>query len=298
MNTKVVKPFLKWAGGKKQLISEIQKYYPFDNRNIKKYAEPFIGGGAVLFDILNKYEIDDVYISDVNKELIITYNTVKNYSRELISILKEYQEEYYKATETKRKEIYLEKRQEFNILKQQNDTKNNVVQAALMIFLNKTCFNGLYRENKKGYFNVPMGNYKNPLICDEENLRIASEKLKKVSIHLVSYEKSYDFIDEKTFVYLDPPYRPLNKTSSFTSYTKDNFTDKEQLELAEYVSKLNKKGAKILLSNSDPKNYDENDNFFDEIYSEYKINRILATRMINSKAEKRGQISEILISNF
>ncbi len=298
MNSKIAKPFLKWAGGKKQLIFEIQKYYPFESKKIKKYAELFIGGGAVLFDILNRFDIEETYISDINKELITTYDAVKNYSEELIIMLREYQEEYYKATEVRRKEIYLEKREIFNILKQQADIKNNIVQSALMIFLNKTCFNGLYRENKKGQFNVPMGNYKNPLICDEENLKAVSEKLKKVKINLVSYEKSYDFIDEETFVYLDPPYRPLNKTSSFTSYTKYDFSDNEQIELARYVNKISKKGAKILLSNSDPKNYDENDNFFDELYSCYQIKRVLANRMINSNGNNRKAISEILVSNY
>lgn len=296
MKKKVATPFLKWAGGKKQLIYEIEKYYPFKDRKILKYAEPFIGGGAVLFDILNRFEIKEAYISDINKELIITYEIIKNYLNDLIIILNKYQEEYWKADDIKRKEIYLERREEFNKLKSQNN--NNTVKAALFIFLNKTCFNGLYRENKKGYFNVPIGQYKKPTICDEENLRIVSEKLKKVEIKFASYEESYDFIDEKTFVYLDPPYRPLNKTSCFTSYTKYDFTDKEQIELAEYIHKLDEKGAKILLSNSDPKNYNKEDNFFDELYSDYRIEKVLGNRMINSNGENRKKIGEILVRNY
>ena len=292
------KPFLKWAGGKKQLIQEIEKFYPFETKNIKKYAELFIGGGAVLFDVLNKFDIEEIYISDVNREIINTYEVIKFNLEELIEILKKYQEEYSQANDEKRREIYLMKREKFNELKTFFKNEKKIEKSALMIFLNKTCFNGLYRENKKGYFNVPIGSYKNPLICDEENLRAVSKKLKKVKINLCSYENSLTFIDNKTFVYLDPPYRPLSSTSNFTSYTKDNFTDKEQLELAEYVNKINEKGAKILLSNSDPKNCNENDNFFDEIYSKYNIKRVSATRMINSKASNRKPINEILISNF
>ncbi|MBQ3438165.1 MAG: DNA adenine methylase [Fusobacterium sp.] len=292
------KPFLKWAGGKKQLIQEIEKFYPFETKNIKKYAELFIGGGAVLFDVLNKFDIEEIYISDVNREQINTYEVIKFNLEELIEILKKYQEEYSQANDEKRREIYLMKREKFNELKTFFKNEKKIEKSALMIFLNKTCFNGLYRENKKGYFNVPIGSYKNPLICDEENLRAVSKKLKKVKINLCSYENSLTFIDNKTFVYLDPPYRPLSSTSNFTSYTKDNFTDKEQLELAEYVNKINEKGAKILLSNSDPKNCNENDNFFDEIYSKYNIKRVSATRMINSKASNRKPINEILISNF
>lgn len=294
----IAKPFLKWAGGKGQLLSEIKKYYPFNER-INKYVEPFIGGGAVLFDILNNCStLKEIYISDINSDLINTYLTIKNNVEELINLLFKYQEEYIAFDTENRKNYYLKKREEFNILKVNKEDLENIKKAALMIFLNKTCFNGLYRVNKKGFFNVPMGAYKNPCICDQNNLRIVSKKLKNVKIVCADYKESIDFIDDKTFVYFDPPYRPITTTASFTSYTENNFGDKEQRELSEFIKKLDKKGAKILISNSDPKNVDENDDFFDSLYKDKKIVRIEATRMINSKSEKRGKINELLISNF
>ena len=291
-----VKPFLKWAGGKGQLIDEIEKFYPFDKK-INKYAEPFIGGGAVLFDILNKYELEKIYISDVNKELVNCYVAIKENVHELIKKLRKIEDEFLAREKEDRKIYYYEKREKFNKLKLENNNEK-INRAALMIFLNRTCFNGLYRVNKKGLFNVPMGDYKNPKICDEENLIKISKKLKNVEVIYGDYKKSYDFIDENTFVYFDPPYRPLNQTSSFTSYTEYIFGDKEQIELSEYFRILNKKGAKLLLSNSDPKNVDINDEFFDNLYKEFDIKRIEASRAINSKGEKRGKVTEVLISNI
>ena len=291
-----VKPFLKWAGGKGQLIDEIEKFYPFDKK-INKYAEPFIGGGAVLFDILNKFELEKIYISDVNKELVNCYIVIKENVHELIKKLKKLEDEFLAREKEDRKIYYYEKREKFNKLKLENNNEK-INRAALMIFLNRTCFNGLYRVNKKGLFNVPMGDYKNPKICDEENLINVSNKLRNVEIIYGDYKKSYDFIDENTFVYFDPPYRPLNQTSSFTSYTEYTFEDKEQIELSEYFKLLNEKGAKLLLSNSDPKNVDINDQFFDDLYKGFDIKRIEASRAINSKGEKRGKVTEVLISNI
>ena len=290
-----VKPFLKWAGGKGQLIDEIEKIYPFDKK-INKYAEPFIGGGAVLFDILNKFELEKIYISDVNIELINCYRVIKENVHELIKKLRRIEDEFLAREKEDRKIYYYEKREKFNKLKLENNNEK-INRAALMIFLNRTCFNGLYRVNKKGLFNVPMGDYKNPKICDEENLINVSNKLRNVEVIYGDYKKSYDFIDENTFVYFDPPYRPLNQTSSFTSYTEYTFEDKEQIELSEYFRILNKKGAKLLLSNSDPKNVDINDEFFDNLYKEFDIKRIEASRAINSKGSKRGKVTEILVNN-
>lgn len=290
---KIAKPFLKWAGGKGQLLKEIEKYYPFNNKHITKYAEPFIGGGAVLFDILNKFYINEIYISDINSDLINTYTVIKEDIESLISTLSKYQTEYLSLEQADRKDYFLNKRNIFN-----HSCADSVEKAALMIYLNKTCFNGLFRVNSKGAFNVPIGAYKNPLICDENNLRIVSEKLQKVNIVYGDYKLSEDFIDDKTFVYFDPPYRPLSETANFTSYTESAFSDLDQTELAKFVDLLDKKGAKILVSNSDPKNSNENDDFFDLLYSNYKINRVEATRMINSKSKSRGKIKELLISNF
>lgn len=292
------KPFIKWVGGKGQLLSEINKLYPVElGKNIKKYAEIFVGGGAVLFDILSKYKLDEVYISDKNLELINTYKSIRDNVDILIKSLKGMEEQYIPLDNENRKDYYYKKREEYNSLKI-NSEVNNIEKAVLFIFLNKTCFNGLYRVNKKGKFNVPMGAYKKPKICDEENLKNVSLALKKVKIIYADYRESESFIDEKTFVYIDPPYRPLNITSSFTSYTENDFNDKEQIELAEYINVLNKKGAKIVISNSDPKNNDIDDNFFDELYDNYNINRVKATRMLNSNASLRGAINELLITNY
>ena len=292
-----VKPFLKWAGGKGQLISEIEQYYPFGDGKITKYAEPFVGGGAVLFDILDKYDLEEVYISDINAELINTYIEIRDNADELINLLYRYQNEYVPLEITERKNYYTSKRERFNELKINAKEAKNTEKAALMIFLNKTCFNGLYRVNKKGFFNVPMGAYKNPLICDEDNLRTVSDKLKNVKIVCGDYSESENFIDKNTFVYFDPPYRPLNKTASFTSYSEGGFDDNEQKRLAKFVQKISKLGAKTVVSNSDPSNNDSNDTFFDRIYGSLNIKRVYATRMINSKSIARGKISELLISN-
>lgn len=289
-----VRPFLKWAGGKGQLLNKIELIYPFDE-NITKYAEPFVGGGAVLFDILNKYDLNEIYISDINSELINTYKVIQNNIDELIYLLWEYHNEYIYLDDEDRKMYYNYKRDLFN---EMDTTLDSIRKAALMIFLNKTCFNGLYRVNKQGLFNVPMGKYKNPCICDEENLRNVSAKLQNVEIICGDYRESRDFIDNHTFVYFDPPYRPITKTSNFTSYNKDSFTDDNQIELGKFVDEMDKRGAKIAISSSDPKNIDSEDNFIDDIYSKYNIKRIEANRMINSKGNSRGKINELLIFNY
>lgn len=293
-----VKPFLKWAGGKGQLIKEIEKYYPFENVKINKYAEPFVGGGAVLFDILSKFDLDEIYISDINAELINTYIIVRDYIDKLIHLLISYQEDYVPLDTDNRKKYYIAKRERFNDIKVNGNEADNIEKAALMIFLNKTCFNGLYRVNRKGLFNVPMGAYKNPLICDEKKLRAVSEKLQNVKIVCEDYKKSDDFIDENTFVYFDPPYRPLTETSNFTAYTENLFDDEKQIELANFVERISNKGAMVVVSNSDPKNTNEEDEFFDKIYAIHKIKRVEATRMINCNSDARGRIKELLISNF
>lgn len=293
-----IKPFLKWAGGKGQLLSEIEKYYPFESGKINKYAEPFVGGGAVLFDILSKYDLEGIYISDINAELINTYNIIRYYIDELIDMLMVMQNEFVPMNTDDRKEYYIKKRERFNYLKVNCNEDINIEKAALMIFLNKTCFNGLFRVNKKGLFNVPMGSYKNPMICDEKNLRAVSEKLQDVTIVCGDYRESADFIDDRTFVYFDPPYRPITDTASFTAYSENLFNDEEQIELAKFVDDMHKKGAKVVISNSDPKNSNTKDDFFDDIYSSHKIKRVEATRMINCKSKGRGKIKELLISNF
>lgn len=294
-----VKPFIKWAGGKGQLLADIRKVYPNElGKEIRKYAEPFVGGGAVLFDILSAYDLDAVYISDINAELVNTYRMIRDDVNSLIKLLMALQDQYLPMDEATRKVFYYEKRDRFNELKVNGDSKVNLENAVLFIFLNRTCFNGLYRVNRNNLFNVPIGSYKKPTICDEENLIAISDALKKVTIVCGDYRESREFIDNNTFVYFDPPYRPLNATSSFTSYTEDSFDDTAQCELAEYVQELDRKGAYVVVSNSDPKNVNPNDDFFDTLYSRQQINRVSATRMINSNADSRGKISELLICNY
>ena len=191
---------------------------------------------------------------------------------------------------------YYEKRDKFNDLILVKD--NALIKAALFIFLNKTCFNGLYRVNKSGKFNVPAGKYKNPLICDEANLLRVSKKLQNVIMRSYDYQDVESFADEKTLVYFDPPYRPLNVTSGFTSYTENQFNDKDQIELADFYKKLSNKGVKVMLTNSDPHNVNFEDDFFDDLYKDFNIKRITAVRTINSKAEKRGNVTELLIKNY
>lgn len=291
----MAKPFVKWVGGKSQLLEEIRKKYP---QKIERYCEPFVGGGAVLFDILQKFQPKEVLINDINKELINTYFQVKNHCEELINQLNELQTQYKKLGQEDRKVLFYEKRTRYNALKVNGDNAENLEKATLFIFLNKTCFNGLYRVNSKGLFNVPFNNAKNPLICDAENLRSCSQVLQNVILKTGDYKKCESFIDEKTFVYIDPPYRPLTQTSAFTSYSENQFLDKEQIELAQFIDNIAKKGSTILASNSDPKNSNEEDNFFDNLYSNFEIERVSASRMINANPEKRGAINELLITNI
>jgi len=293
------KPFLKWAGGKKQLLDSITAKYPTGlGTEINRYCEPFVGGGAVLFDVLATFSLKEILINDINVELINAYETVRDDNDALIRQLYLIQQEYISKEANQRKEYYYSKRELFNNLKTSGNKSKNIEKAALFIFLNKTCFNGLFRVNSKGLFNVPMGDSKNPLICDADNLKSVSVSLKKVSMKCGDYAECLSFINDKTFVYIDPPYRPLTQTASFNSYNENQFNDDEQIRLGKFVNRICTLGAKVLVSNSDPKNTDKNDLFFDNIYSEYNIERISARRMINSNGSNRGSISELLISNI
>lgn len=293
-----MKPFLKWVGGKGQLLEEIRKYYPFSDKNITKYAEPFVGGGAVLFDILETYSLKQVYISDMNPDLVNTYQMIRDHKDELLTLLEKLQKGYIPKEQEDRKAFYLQARERFNLLRKDRKKEDCLEIAGLMIFLNRTCFNGLFRVNKKGDYNVPMGVYKAPLICDVENITAVSKALEFVEIVHGDYRDSRAFIDENTFVYIDPPYRPLTVTSAFTSYTHEGFDDEAQKELAKFVDEMTEKGAKIVVSNSDPKNVNEKDTFFEDIYQKHFIHQVKAARMVNSKGSGRGKISELLISNF
>ena len=294
----IVKPFVKWAGGKTSLIPQITKYFPFELRNgkIEKYIEPFVGGGAVLIDILQKYDVKQADAFDINKDLINCYNVIKYKVEDLIQKLEKKEKEFLALCIDERQKYFYDIRTKYNsyFLNAELDAER----ASEFIFLNRTCFNGLYRVNKSGKFNVPFGKYKNPTICDSRNLRNLSILFKNTIFKYGDYKESESLIDENTFVYFDPPYRPLSVTSGFTSYTKEDFNDENQKELAKYYNKLNVKNAKLMLSNSNPKNTDENDDFFENIYKGFNINEVSAKRMINSNSKGRGEISELLITNY
>ncbi len=295
-NSITLKPFVKWVGGKSQLINELEEMLPsVDEKVLTKYCEPMVGGGALLFNILSKNNFKELYISDINSELMNAYQVIKSNVVELVAQLQEMQLTFLPMDDNGRKFYYYSIREKFNTTVLSEDTAT--IKAAYFIFLNKTCFNGLYRVNRKGQFNVPMGAYKNPTICDEENLLNISNVLQNVTIVCGDYSLSRDFIDGNTFVYIDPPYRPISDTSGFTAYNTDVFDDDEQIRLSKFINEINATGAKIVLSNSDPKNVNEEDNFFDDLYKSYKINRVEASRAINSKGDKRGKINELLICN-
>jgi DNA adenine methylase len=293
------KPFLKWVGGKTQLINEIDDLInsKFLNNDQFSYIEPFVGGGAVLFHILTKFSgINSVIINDLNVNLINAYKLIKENSQELVNLLSEIERKYLKInSEEEKKEFYLAKRDEFNEKKNKISVMEKTV---LLLFLNKTCFNGLYRVNKKGLFNVPFGKYKQPNICNTENLLSVNLYLQKVTILQGDFKATLNYAKKPTLFYLDPPYKPINSTSSFTSYSEDNFSDEDQIRLKRFCDKITASGHYFILSNSDVKNYDEKNNFFDEVYQAYNIKRVKAKRSINSKGDQRGEIFELLINNF
>ena len=289
------KPFIKWVGGKTQLIDSIEKALPkdFENQNNLTYIEPFVGGGAVLFWILQKYpNIKNAVINDINPDLTTAYKTIKKDPAELINQLLLIQNEYLSLSEEKRKEYFLLKRERFN-----TKSLEPIENTALFIFLNRTCFNGLYRVNSKGLFNVPFGSYANPKICDEQTIMADSELLQKVEILTGDFEATLHYAGENSFFYFDPPYKPLSETSSFNSYAKEDFNDREQIRLGKFCQRIDVLGHSFILSNSDVKGKNPHDNFFDELYSSFEIKRVYATRMVNAKAEKRGKLTELLISN-
>jgi DNA adenine methylase len=291
------KPFLKWAGGKTQLINDIEKALPQKVFSDKfTYIEPFVGSGAVLFWMLNNFpNLQKAVINDINEDLINTYKTIASRPKELISILEILQNEFHglEGQDEEKKEYYYLKRDLYNKRKEEQSG-----QAALFIFLNRTCFNGLYRVNRKNEYNVPMGSYKRPTICDKENILAVSVALQKVELLCGDYVMTLNEATTNSFFYFDPPYKPLSNTSSFNSYAKDEFNDEEQIRLRNFCSKLEKLGYKWMLSNSDVKGKDTSDDFFDDLYSEFSISRIKARRSINSNPEKRGELNELLITNY
>lgn len=290
------KPFLKWAGGKTQLLPAIESYLPadFSSQVDITYIEPFVGGGALLFHLLQKYpNIKRAVINDINPHLINAYLAIKQFPEELIALLTEIQQKYRALKNVElQKEYFLNVRNAFN-----GNGLTMIEDAAYMIFLNRTCFNGLYRENSKGAFNVAFGRYENPSICDSSLIRTDSAILQKVEILQGDFSQVESYSHGYTFIYFDPPYRPLN-TASFTSYSKENFNDREQNRLKEFYTKMSAKGCNLLLSNSDGSAQDPDNTYLDSLYSGYIISRVFARRSISRDGGKRGPIPELLIRNY
>ena len=290
------KPFLKWAGGKTQLLNEIESKFPYKKNDSFSFIEPFVGSGAVLFWVLNNFpNLKSAIVNDINEDLTNSYKTIKSNVNDLILILKKYEAKYHYLSEQleKKKKYYYDMRDLFNTRQSEQTT-----QTALFIFLNRTCFNGLYRVNKKNIFNVPIGSYKKPMICDEDNLLAVSNLLQTVKILSGDFEQTKCYVDKNSLLYIDPPYKPLSKTSSFNSYAKNEFNDSAQIRLKTFCDELDVLGCKWILSNSDVKGKDPEDDFFDDLFNKYQISRIFAKRSINANSAKRGKLTELLISNM
>jgi len=301
------RPFLKWAGGKTQLLDAIDARLPEsikETGTIDRYVEPFVGGGAVFFHLQNHYQIQESFLLDINRELIVGYRVIQETPEKLIQWLHEIETKYLELSESGRKKYYYRTRDQYNARMKHFDYTQFgpgwIKRAAQLIFLNKTCYNGLFRQNKKGEFNVPHGRYVNPTICDEENLRAVHFALQNTKIICADFRESEKYISRNSFVYFDPPYRPLNKTSGFTSYFKSDFTDDDQRDLAAFYHRMHQRGAFLLLNNSDPKNEDPDDNFFENLYGKkaVAIDRVLARRFINRNGTGRGPINELTVYNY
>jgi DNA adenine methylase len=272
------------------------------NGEITNYVEPFVGGGAVFFYLGQRFSFDHSSIFDANEELILTYRVIKKSTKKLIHELELLESAYISKSKEDRERLFYHVRDSFNKIKPEINFHTYdpgwVTRAAQSIFLNRTCFNGLFRMNRKGEFNVPFGRYKNPKILNKDNLNDVAALLKTTTIILGDFTRCKKFVDNTSFVYLDPPYRPLNDTSSFTSYSKDGFSDTDQRRLAVFFKELDKKGAKIMLSNSDPRNEKPDDSFFDELYADYTIERVPAKRSINCNGARRGNVNELIVTNY
>ena len=291
------KPFIKWVGGKGQLIEQLEALLPADfaERENVTYIEPFVGGGAMLFFMLQKYpNIKSAVINDINPDLTLCYQVVRDNPTELIKSLSAIQSDYYALrTEEERKKFFLQQRELFN-----SKSLNEIDNTTLFFFLNRTCFNGLYRVNKSGKFNVPFGKYVAPTICDSATIYADSKLLQKVDIMTGDFEQTFAKIEGNTFFYFDPPYRPLSNTSSFNDYTKEDFNDNSQIRLKLFCDRLNEKGINFMLSNSDCLGKDGTDRFFDDLFIDYSIERVWASRNVNAIASKRGKLTEIVVNNY
>ena len=293
----IAKPFIKWVGGKGQLINQLDELLPHNFREWDDvtYIEPFIGGGAMLFHLLSNYpNIKRAVINDINTDLTTCYEVVRDIPGDLIAALENIQKEYDSLTsENAREELYYQMRARFN-----TKALDRLENTVLFFFLNRTCFNGLYRVNKKGGFNVPFGKYESPSFFNEEVIYADSALLQNVEIMNGDFEETFKKIQGRTLFYFDPPYRPLSNTSSFNNYSKEEFNDDAQIRLKMFCDRIHQTGAHFMLSNSDGRGKDSNDTFFDDLYSAYSIERVWASRCVNSNVSKRGKLTEILVSNF
>ncbi len=291
------KPFIKWVGGKSQLIEQLEALLPadFSERKDITYIEPFVGGGAMLFYMLQTYpNIKSAVINDINPDLTLCYQVVRDNPTELIKSLNVIQSEYYALqTEEERKVFYLQQRERFN-----TKSLGKIDNTTLFFFLNRTCFNGLYRVNKSGKFNVPFGKYNTPTICDPATIYADSKVLQKVDIMTGDFEQTFAKIEGNTFFYFDPPYRPLSNTSSFNDYSKEDFNDNAQIRLKLFCDRLNEADVDFMLSNSDCLGKDGTDRFFDDLFIDYSIERVWASRNVNAIASKRGKLTEIVVNNY
>lgn len=296
----IAKPFVKWVGGKGQLLNQLENHMPKDIYEQEfTYIEPFVGGGAMLFFMLQKFpNIKRVVINDINQNLTEAYINIKENAEGLVYRLKHIEQQYLSITDYEEQRVfYLEMRRRFN-----EENLTSIDKTAILIFLNRTCFNGLYRENSKGKFNVPFGRYTNPTICNEELIYADSDLLNQFDVEILcgDFAETVSKIDGNglNFFYFDPPYRPLSSTSSFNSYVKEVFDDNEQKRLANFCKEISHKNNCLwMLSNADCSAKNPEDLFFEEIYSIFEIQRVYASRSVNANASKRGKLSELLINN-
>ena len=301
IETNIAKPFIKWVGGKGQLLSQLEANFPAELHDEEfTYIEPFVGGGAMLFFMLRNFvNIKRVVINDINKNLTNAYKVIKDEPEGLIYRLKHIEQQYGNIKDyEEQRTFYLKMRRSFN-----EEPLKPIDKTAILIFLNRTCFNGLYRENAKGFFNVPFGRYANPMICNEEVIYADSELLNRYNVEILNgdFKKSVNYMDAYglNFFYFDPPYRPLSATSSFNTYVKEEFSDNEQRDLANFCRTLSKKAnVRWMLSNSDCSSKNPADTFFEDIYSGFDIQRVYASRMVNANASKRGKLTELLVRNY
>lgn len=308
------RPFLKWAGGKGQLLPALSGYFPkaLADGSISEYYEPFLGGGALFFHVMQSFPLRNAFLMDANEEIVLLYKVVQRDVGALVGRLEQMERDYRKLAPEKRQDRFLKVRAALNRARTGIDFRRYsneawVERAAQLLFLNKTCYNGLFRVNREGGFNTPFGRYANPTIADGENLRAASALLARARIRLGDFgdlgaldARPGGLIKAGSFIYYDPPYRPISRTSSFTAYSRLAFGDAEQERLARMFRALDRKGVYQMLSNSDPKNSDPSDEFFETAYSRYRDTfwRVPAARSINSVGKGRGRINEIVITNY